>query len=81
MKISDWPLGYYKERFDPDGTKEFVVLKHDRGSTWNDGGRWYKTIVRCNDEILEIYMPTDYRSDDLKITKMKVSLREVYEPL
>lgn len=81
MKIGDWLLGHYKERFDPDGTKGFIVLQHDTGSTWNDGGSWNSTIVQVGNEVIKIDMSSDYNCDKLEVTKMKTVLKETYEPV
>lgn len=76
MKMSDWLLSHYKKRFGED----IVVLQHDSGPTWNDGGGWNTSIINCGDEVLRVHMPTDYRCDDLQITKMKAVMKVVYEP-
>ncbi len=77
MKIGDWLLGHYKKKFGED----LVVLEHKTGSTWNDGGSWNWTLVKCNGEIFSIDMPSDYQTDNLKITKMKPVSKIVYEPV
>lgn len=77
MKISDWLKGHYKKKFGDD----LVVISHETGSTWNDGGSWNKTIVKVKGEILSIYMPSDYNSDRLEVTKMKAVMKEVYIPV
>lgn len=77
MKISDWLLSHYKKKFGED----LVVLQHDHGSTWNDGGGWNDTIVKCGDEILRIYMPSDYCCDKLEVTRLKAVMKETYVPI
>lgn len=77
MKISDWLLSHYKKKFGQD----LVVLQHDHGSTWNDGGGWNDTIVKVGGEILRIYMPSDYRQDHLEVTKMEVVMKPSYKPI
>jgi hypothetical protein len=74
MKISDWLLNHYKKKFGYD----LVVLQHNSGSTWNDGGEWNDTIVKCGGEVLRIYMPSDYQCDNLQVTKMKAVMAEIY---
>ena len=76
MKISEWLLGHYKKRFG-----EFTVLQHDSGSTWNDGGSWSTTIIKCGGEILKVHMPSDYNCDNLEVTKMKTVMKETYQPV
>ena len=76
MKISDWLLSHYKKKFGED----LIVLQHDHGPTWNDGGGWNTTIVQCGDKIFRIYMSTDYRSNDLEVTEMKVIMKPTYIP-
>lgn len=76
-KISDWLLSHYKKKFGDD----LVVLSHSTGSTWNDGGNWNNTIVKVNGEILNISMPSDYKSDALDVTKMKAVMKETYVPV
>ncbi len=81
MKIPDHLKQLYIKKFDPDWSRGFQVLEHVGGSTWNDGGSWYTTIIRVGDEILMVHMPSDYKTDDLKITKMKAVMKQCYEPL
>lgn len=76
MKISDWLLGHYKKKFGDD----LVVLDHTHGPTWNDGGGWNNTIASVGGEILQIYMPSDYNSDRLEVTKMKKVMKPSYVP-
>lgn len=75
--MPDYLLNKYKKKFG----ESLVVLDHAHGSTWNDGGSWYRTVVKYKGEILQIYMPSDYQEDKLEITKMKMVLKETYEPL
>ena len=77
MKISDWLLSHYKKKFGDD----IVILQHDHGSTWNDGGGWNTTIIKTRDKILHVHMPTDYRSDDLQVTEMKQVMTPTYVPV
>ncbi len=76
MKISDWLLNHYKKKFG----NNLVVLSHEHGSTWNDGGGWNNTVIKVGGKILQIYMPSDYNTDKLEITEMKAVLKEVYVP-
>lgn len=77
MKISDWLLGHYKKKFGED----LEVLEHGTGSTWNDGGAWNDTTVRVGGEILRIYMPSDYNTDNLEVKKMRSILVTRYVPV
>lgn len=67
MKISDWLLNHYKKKFGDD----LVVLDHSTGSTWNDGGAWNYTVVSVGGQIIGIKMESDYRTDDLRVVKLK----------
>lgn len=75
MKMSDWLLNHYKKKFG-----EFEVLEHVGGSTWNDDGSWYSTVIKTKDGILNVHMASDYGQDQLIITKMKAVMKEVYVP-
>lgn len=77
MKINDWLLSHYKKRFGDD----IIVLDHDEGPTWNDGGYWNSTIVQRGNEIFKIYMHSDYRSDDLEVIKLKATTKTIYVPV
>lgn len=77
MKISTWLLNYYKEKFGDD----IVVLDHSTGPTWNDGGSWNNTIVKRGKEAFQIYMPSDYNTDDLRITKVAEIMKVIYTPI
>lgn len=74
MIISPWLLNEYKKKFGND----IKILEHKEGSTWNDGGSWYTTILKTSDKIIRVHMPSNYQTDKLEITKMKAVMKEVY---
>lgn len=79
--VPSWLIQTYQKKFDPNRIKDLLILEHHSGPTWNDGGSWYTTTLRCGDEILRVHMKSDYRQDDLEVTKMKLVMKETYEPV
>jgi len=47
------------------------VVEWRSGSTWNDGGSWYRIVARIGDQFWMADIPTNYRSNDIEVRQVK----------
>lgn len=73
----DWLIKHYTKLLGGD----IKIIRHDEGSTWNDGGSWYSTLLYHNGVMIQVDTPSNYNTDNYTITKFKPVMKECYEPV
>jgi len=76
---SEWLLTHYIKKLDWQD-KDVEVIEHHRGDTWNDGGSWYRTLLKVNTKFYSVYMPSDYVTDKLEVTEVEPYATIQYRP-